>query len=172
MQYLKEIYEDNTNWLNFAELKNGALLAISGVFLQIIIDSIDSFGLRWLLVFLCVIIILLTGLSFIPFLNSNKSIKWLAKEFYDRKYTNSLNSGNIFFYVNVFLSSEDEYTEAVKSITNKKDDLNEIEKNYIKQIMAISTIASIKYFIFTISMCLFLINVFIFIIFFLLANNC
>ncbi len=172
MQYLKEIYDDNTNWLNFAELKNGALLAISGIFLQIIIDSIDMLYLRWSLVILCAITILLTGWSFIPFLNSNKPITWLAKKFYGRKNNNSLVAENIFFYVNVFLSTEDEYTQAVKNITNITNELNEIEKNYIKQIISISTIASIKYFIFSIAMCLFLISVVVFIIFFLLANCC
>lgn len=165
LQELKSIYDENINWLNFAELKNGALLTISGLFLQIILDHIDTEWMKWALVCLCSLVLMVSSISFIPFLNSNCCVKCLAKRYYCKKYTDSLNARNIIFYVNIFLSSLESYTEAVNKSITENGDLDCLSKNYIKQIMEISTIASIKYFIFGISMRLFLICAMAFIVF-------
>lgn len=167
MTELKDIYQDNVNWLNFAELKNGVLLTVSGLFLQMIIDNITSSCMKCILIFFCGVVILLTCVSFIPFLNSNKIIKSIAKKYYSNKFDDSLKCNNIVFYANVFLSSEKDYLQAVeKTIPNLS--LDSLERNYINQIRAISAIASIKYFLFSISMQVFFLVIFAFIIVFFL----
>lgn len=151
---LKEIYQDNINWLNFAELKNGALLTVSCLFLQISL-SIDTLWVKSFFAVVYSIIIIITSISFIPFLNSRKFIKNLASKFYSKKYSDSFTSKNIVFYVNIFLSSKDIYVNAIKYISCK-DELDRYEMNYVDQIIAISAIASIKYYLFNVSMHIFL----------------
>lgn len=168
---LKEIYKENVEWLNFAELKNGALLAISGVLLQIIFEHVDDIFLRTLFIVLYSLVIVITSVSFIPFLNSNKIIKWFAKKYYKRrKYKGCKEASNIIFYVNIFLSSEEEYIEkAVEMLHLKSKELDDFEKNYIKQLFPISTIVAIKYFLFDIAMRIFALTVIAFAAFCIIA---
>ena len=165
---LKEIYQDNINWLNFAELKNGVLLTISGLFLQFTLDNIQVVWMKYVLIALCSIIIILNCISFIPFLNSNKILTSFAKKYYSLKYNDSKEDKNIVFYVNVFLSSDKEYLSAIKKIT-KASSFNDFEINYINQIKAICVIASIKYFLFTLAACVFLFTIITFSVMIILA---
>lgn len=164
MNELKEIYADNNNWLNFAELKNGALLAISLALFEVVIDIIVIPVLQIFLICMNGIVILICCISFIPFLNNNDIIKKLAVQHYSIKYSNSLDSKNIVFYINIFLSSEAQYKSAIQKATNKTNGFNLMEENYINQIRAISTISAIKYYLFSIAMNLFLVCLVVFII--------
>lgn len=158
LEELKKIYEDNCNWLTYAELKNGALITLAGVVVGFISGSGLGITLKTLLEVLGIIVIIISGISFIPFLNSSKCIRKLCKKHYIRKkYYNSLVAKNVVFYVSIFLSTKDDYKKAVLETIPHGENytFNKLELNYIEQIYQISTIAAIKYYLFNIAAGLF-----------------
>ena len=155
---LKDIYNDNIAWLNFAEVKNGALLTLTGIILTTFYNLSNCIWLKSIFVSLCIFIILINVCSFIPFLNNNILVKKLAKKYYQWcKFKSTNKQNNIIFYVSVFLSDNDtnEYENVILHFFNANN-LSPIQKNYIEQIKQISIIASIKYFFFTIAVLNFL----------------
>ncbi len=164
---LKDIYKDNINWLTFAELKNGVIITVSGVFLGIINTCIKNNYIKSCFFILCVITILISGMSFIPFLNNSKLIKNIAKKHYIKcGNKNCKDSENIIFYIAVFLSTMEIYISSLKEILigSNTYELTGLEKNYVTQIYQISTIASIKYYFFKCACYVFAIMLFLFIL--------
>lgn len=158
LNILKDIYNDNIQWLNFAELKNGALVTVTGVICGIIIQLEIPLYVKVILVCICAIILFVGGLSFTPFLNTKKMIVGYAKKAYQKKgYKNVIDDVNIVFYVNIFLSEEDDYTYALQSTLTACNGFCKLEKTYIRQIIQIAKIASIKYFIFESALKLYLV---------------
>lgn len=175
LEKLEKIYNENINWLNFAELKNGVLLAFGGAFIQIILENFNIIRYGQAVLILCGVAIVLSSASFLPFLNNNRLIKWITKMFY--KYIKRYKSSddkvddkkNIIFYVSIFLCEKGKYSAVVEKEIGENNSVTFLEKNYIDQIISISTIASIKYFFFTIAMYVFLIAVVLFFVFYFLG---
>lgn len=154
---IKIIYEENIQWLNFAELKNGALMTACIAILAVVSQLNIYFYLKCVLMIFSALVSIVCMTSFIPFLNQNEWIKKLAKKKFKRKNQSSLKDNNIIFYVNIFLSDKDDYKKALIEIVNNGKDytFNRLENNYISQLMKISTIASIKYYIFNVAVKIF-----------------
>lgn len=169
---LKDIYQENIQWLNFAELKNGVLLAIMGVVLEVVgSQNIFNEIMKLGLIIFCAIIMIVCAMSFVPFINSNKYIVKITKKYYQWKgYKDAKEQQNIIFYVNIFLSQCNGYKEAVcNSLSVNIDDLENIDNNYIDQVIAISTISSVKYFLFSIGINLFMFLLLIFCLLIIIA---
>lgn len=167
---IKKIYEENIQWLNFAELKNGALLTLCVATLGFIIQLNLNVCLKNIAIIFVMIILLICICSFIPFLNQNKYIKKLAYKSYSKKYNSSLIDNNVIFYVNIFLSNKQVYKKALKDILEKPNySFSKLDNNYLNQIIQISTIASIKYFIFKWGTYLYLVFSLVFVMFLLFS---
>ena len=149
-QTLKSIYDENIQWLTFAELKNGALLTIMVAIIGIISQIDMSLWVKSFFMVYSIVIILICIFSFIPFLNQKELVKKCAKCWYKKTYKGSFASNNIVFYAEIFTDGKENYKRAVKKILNLNASysFSAIEKNYIEQIIQISTISSIKYYIF------------------------
>lgn len=147
---LKAIYDENIQWLNFAELKNGALLTMMLALLGIITQIEMSIYITTFFAVFSIVIACICILSFVPFSNRLKFLSNYIKEEYAKKNTGSLNSKNIIFYVEIFVDGKDRYKEALIKVLNQNSNypFSLLEENYIEQILQISTIASIKYYLF------------------------
>lgn len=147
---IKKIYEENIQWLNFAELKNGALLTVSLAVLGVVSQTDIILYLKCILMICFSLLSLICMASFIPFLNQSKWIKEQARRKYAKKYGSSLQDHNIIFYVNIFLSNTNDYKLALSDIINNGQayDFKKLEENYILQLFQISTISAIKYYFF------------------------
>ena len=148
---IKKIYEENIQWLNFAELKNGALLTVSLAVLAFVSQIDINSYLKCILMICFSLLCLICMTSFIPFLNQSKWIKEQVRRKYATKYGSLLdNNNNIIFYVNIFLSNTNDYKLALIDVINNGQayDFKKLENNYIFQLFQICTISSIKYYIF------------------------
>lgn len=157
LEELKDIYKENIEWLSFAELKNGALLTISGVLLGIINQYLEK-DFIILYEYLCLLVIFICALSFVPYLNTNKFIvKNIRKECLKKGYKNCIEARNIIYYNCIFMSTKNDYIQALKDIilNDNQYAINKLEENYIDQIYQISTIASIKYYLFKLALIIF-----------------
>lgn len=154
---LKEIYNENIQWLNFAELKNGALLTLVIAILNIVAQANFSLFIKNFFIIYLALIALICLSSFIPFLNKNRWIRKYAINKYTKGYNGSLLSKNIIFYIEIFIDGKEKYRKALREVLNKGNSytFSTLEENYIEQIIQISAIASIKYYIFKIAIELF-----------------
>lgn len=155
LQELQAIYADVSEWLRFAEAKHAGLFAVWTAILIAVI-SIDSFFDRITMEKALLLIIILVGImidliSFLPFLNRDARIRrWCYKEY--KRY-----SGNSLFYQSIFV---DTYSESGDSIHKYKTILagkglelenSELEKDYLKQIVEVSTVGTIKVYLFRVA---------------------
>lgn len=149
---LQEIYKDNSEWLKFAELKNGLLLTIVGILTGFFDGLISTPIVRVTFIVLNLIIMLICCVSFIPFLNSQKFIVKRARQHYAKKYTQG-KLNNIVFYIEIFLLGEQDYRKTVQEVLRIESsvEFSNIENIYLSQIFHISTIASIKYYLFDVA---------------------
>lgn len=156
---LKETYKDVTEWLKFAEAKNGILLTVIGVFLFGLLRLLSS-ELEWILplenTLLLVILILSSNLivvliSYFPMLNIMKKSK-----------KNMVHSErNLIFYKDIALFTKEEYIETLEKKYNIKVTKQEepFIKDQIDQIIALSQIAVQKYMFFRIGVTLIVVSV-------------
>ena len=155
---LKDILNDVTHWLNFAEAKNLALLTFDGVWLGNCIkrfyDTNKIIYVAFAIPLIFAMIICLS--SFIPQIHGAKWIsKKLKKDLGDKEDTD-----NLLFYKDIYkYSAEDYYKEIQKihlisndQVIDKFDsDKNKYEKAMINQIVILSGIAYKKHFLFDIA---------------------
>lgn len=158
---LKDIYNDNMQWLNFAELKNGALLTLTAVILGLLNDVMGNCNMKYVFLFLGVIIIAICMFSYYPYLNKiiqkRGRLYEIVKKSYKKTGKDALESMNVVFYVSVFLSEKKLYMKAIKKVLGLDKDylFTHMEENYIDQIIAISNISCIKYYMFKLAIRLF-----------------
>ena len=153
LQELQTIYADVSEWLRFAEVKHAGLFAVWTAIL-IAVVNIDSFFNNITIGKTLFIIVILVGiaidlLAFFPFLNRCEIIKqWCYREY--RKY-----SGNSLFYQSIFVDTygADPVNKYSTILTGKGLVLknSELEKDYLKQIVEVSTVGTIKVYLFRIA---------------------
>lgn len=171
---LEKIYTDISEWLKFAEAKHAGALVLWTA-LIVTVFSADKFYLLCDSLQICIFAALFLGViinvfALMPFTNR---IKWLRKLCYKRyeKY-----SGNLVFYQSVFVSVGLPNSTLDEKVNKYKEMLKEeygclpqkkLTTDYIKQIIEVATVASIKTFLFSIStwyLCIFVITSFLYII--------
>lgn len=157
---LTSILHDVTDWLKFAEAKNLLVITFNSAWLTFYIKKIfDSSttnkNLYMVLSIICIIALITSFVSFIP--------KMFKPKFIDSFIKKSVGEitceDNLLFYKDISKYSVEEYFNAVnRDFFDGKLDNEELnykyEKTIIKQIIAISTIAYEKYYIFSISIVL------------------
>ncbi|MBR5597605.1 MAG: hypothetical protein IKW30_09395 [Lachnospiraceae bacterium] len=172
---LKNIYSDVSEWLKYAEVKHAGIL-VFWTALVVAAFSVDKFynltdELQIYILLAMVLGILINIFALVPFTNR---IKWLKKMCYNRykEY-----AGNLVFYQSIFVSVSlpnltlDEEADRYKEILKEEFGYvpqGKIITDYIKQIIEVATVATIKTFLFSISawyLCLFIIIAFLYILF-------
>lgn len=150
------IYQDINEWLKFAEAKHAALLA-AWIALWIGIASLEiqePFIKVRCIALICITICgFFNFLSFLPFLNKSECLKKRCM----KKYGGA--KDNILFYLSVFIQSAPETTGRN---TYKANFMNSLEcgdsapckllDNYLDQIIDVSTVATIKVYLFSLSL--------------------
>ena len=146
------IYQDTNEWLKFAEAKHAALLA-AWIALWIGIISLDLQYPFTIVRYTALIYITLCAsinfLSFFPFLNKSDVIKKLCRKKYDAA------PDNVLFYISIFIQSADRNTYKV-NFMNSLGDTNisssVLLDHYLNQIIDVSTVTTIKVYLFAISL--------------------
>lgn len=157
LQEIQNIYTDVSEWLKFAEAKHAGLFAVWTAVLIAVI-SIDGFlnkitVIKGLVLAVILIGILISLISFFPFLNRFTILKKLCL----RKYQNY--TENSVFYQSVFVDtysekgvqdSVDIYSKILEGKGLKLCN-SELEKDYLKQIIEVSAVGTIKVYLFGIA---------------------
>lgn len=155
---LKSIYADVSEWLKFAETKHAALFAfwtalLIGVLTSDYYNTLDI-RLRYVIIILILIGGILNLISFVPFLNRIE----ILKKYCYKKYKNC--SDNKIFYQSIFIDTFSvpyNVDESVKKYQNSlgitSEDIknNKLLKDYMRQIIEVSQVATIKYCLFSYS---------------------
>lgn len=158
--HLEKIYNDVSEWLKFAEAKHAAALALWSAII-VAVMSVDLVSSMSFMCYCILLIALLLGMlldivSFIPFLNRNKR---LGDFCYNSIKKRVGVTNNILFYQNIFLLAGSpilgidvrlqRYKSKLKlKYHNISQDM--LIDSYIEQIVSISTVATIKVFLFNI----------------------
>lgn len=154
MSEIQNIYENVSEWLKFAEAKHAGMFAVwAAIFIALI--SKDGFLSRITIIKGIILAIVLIGiminlLSFFPFLNRLGFIKKRSFRRY-QKY-----SGNSIFYQSVFVDtySENGLGDSVQKYSDilerkgLKLSNGELEQDYLKQIIEVSTVGTVKIYLF------------------------
>lgn len=141
MEEIKSIYEDNCRWLTFAEAKHTVLIALNTALLALLMtkDARQLLNNHYIvIVLLCLCSMSISVSSLLPFSNQNKILNSIVCKYYSR--SNSVD--NVIFYKEIFLM-ETQYFEKLKEKTGISE-YTIMEREWIKQIMEISSIATIK----------------------------
>jgi len=158
IEEVQKIYGDVSEWLKFIETKHAGLFAVWTALLIAII-TFDSFEKSSIFVKTVIVIPILIGIlidlmSFTPFLNKNKCMRKKCYRYY------SSSTENMVFYVSIFVDtySEDgnihhsvEKYKTILAVENYEDLNTKIVTDYVKQIIEISTIATIKAYLFSLA---------------------
>ena len=160
---LKDILSDVTNWLNFAEAKNLALLTFDSAWLAVFVKKFFEStyrGERIIFAFFSIIFIfpaIICLISFIPKLFTKRTIEERLK----KELGSQSDTDNLLFYQDIFKYSDKEYYEAIqkrKFINYEMEedgfdsDIYKYEKTMVRQIVILSGIAYKKYYLFNISL--------------------
>ena len=156
---IKDIYQNISEWLKFAEAKHAGLIAVWIALFVAIFSERDMF-INYTCLYTLILLLLLFGflinlISFMPFLNRSTIIKHLCS------HSCKAYSGNRIFYQSIFV---DTYISNVNSGTAslniyKQNFLPEFSaqyesdllNDYIRQIIDVSTVGTIKTYLFGLS---------------------
>ncbi|MBQ8559670.1 MAG: hypothetical protein IJ439_06800 [Tyzzerella sp.] len=155
LEEIQKIYSDVSEWVKFLEAKHAGLFAFWTALLIAVITS-DVFAqmkIFWQLIVLVPIFIgsIINLISFIPFMNR---LKWMRKKCY-KKYSGL--TRNAVFYCSVFVNTYSEEGDIDKSVEKYCKILKEyfvqdiegkLSMDYMKQIIEVSTVATIKAYLF------------------------
>ncbi|MBS6161140.1 MAG: hypothetical protein KIC52_07800 [Firmicutes bacterium] len=159
LEEVQKIYNDISEWLKYAETKNAGVFAVWTAFLIGIATSDIYWELhiyiQILLLFPLLFGLMLTTLTFLPFLNRISFLKQMCY----RKYKGTRKQKNILFYQDVFVAAgyKEDRSEAVeeyRKLFSKKVGRivqGELVDEYFQQIVDVSTVAIIKIYLFGIS---------------------
>ncbi len=153
---VQKIYNYVSEWLKFAEAKHAGLFAI-WIALLIGVVSTDLFSTLNMTLQVIIIIVILLGssinlFSFVPFLNR---FVWLKNHCF-KKYSSI--GENVVFYQSIFVKTYkdniDESIEEYKKILARKGFgvINDnLINDYIRQIIEVSTVGTIKVYLFSLA---------------------
>lgn len=155
---LKEIFSYVNSWLNFAEAKNAAIIALNGAGIIGILTMLlgEDYNIQyWLRIYLIITVVLLlisTGISLFSFLP-------MTSKFEDSGENNSQSSillfyGDIAKYKNSRQYVVTMYNDYFNESTKKQEDITRLEDDYAKEIIYNSRVAIRKYNCFKISLIL------------------
>lgn len=159
LEEVQKIYNDISEWLKYAETKNAGVFAVWTAFLIGIVTSDIYWGLhiyiQILVLFPLLFGLMLTTLTFLPFLNRISFLKQMCY----RKYKGTRNLKNIVFYQDVFVAigHKEDRTEAVEEyrrlFSQKVGHIvqGDLIDEYLQQIVDVSTVAIMKIYLFGIS---------------------
>lgn len=144
---VKDIFSNVNNWLNFAEMKNGVLIALEVAFLAAL-DSMDMFGqeVKLGIEIMAIICMFPPLFSFIPRLNSyaKKKTGWVKQP------------DSIIFYADIAKYEWEEYIsllyKRVQSVEKEWKEVPVIEQEYAKEIIVNARIALFKYKCFSVGL--------------------
>ncbi len=146
------IYQDINEWLKFAEAKHAALIA-AWIALWIGIISLDlqyPFTIVQFTALICIILCAsINFFSFFPLLNKSECLKRRCV----KKYSNT--SQNTLFYISIFIQSANPNTyktNFMKTLEIPKHPISKLLDNYLNQIIDVSAVATIKVYLFAISL--------------------
>lgn len=155
----QKIYNDVSEWLKYAETKNAGIFAVWTAFLIGMATSEIYWNLhisiQIILLFPLLLGLMLTTLTFLPFLNRIPFLKQMCY----RKYKGTRNLKNIVFYQDIFVAAgyKEDRTEAVeeyRSLFSQKVGhivQGELIDEYLQQIVDVSTVAIVKIYLFGLS---------------------
>lgn len=158
LEELKSIYQDINEWLKFAEAKHAGLFAaLIALFIAILTEeslfSCCPLIKSGILIFL-IIGILFDLLSFFPFLNRCPLIRKMCYQKY------KTHSGNLVFYQSIFIdtcpngvynsNSCSIYKAKFLSNFSQQED-NGLIDDYVKQIIQVSIVGTIKIYLFNLA---------------------
>lgn len=163
---LKYIYDDNYRWLVFAEAKHVAIVTFLVAAISLLHDKdsvlfIDNI-LRYSIMFLLCISLLISLSSFLPWLNRNNFCVTICKKYI------KIHDENPIFYRSIFNMSlkescmgfADRYYDCLyEKYCNNNRGLIEANDDIINQIIDISKVTTIKYYLFYLSLKITLLNV-------------
>lgn len=156
---LQKIYSDVSEWLKFLEAKHATVFAVWTALLIAIVttDFGTAISVFWktTAIVACVLGILINLISFIPFLNNCKLLRYLCHKHYLKKTTD-----NIVFYQSIFVNTYIKKSETETRLDKYEKQLkqrfdyatnNKYLKDYLNQIIDVSTVATVKAYLFQIS---------------------
>lgn len=156
LEELQKIYTDVSEWLKYAEAKHAGLFAVWIAVLGVLVSwngfSGIEISLKVSLIIVVCVGIMIEVFAFWPFLNRINFVKkWCYK-----KYSNF--GGNVVFYQSIFVDtySENNISESIdkyKVILQSKnmEVNNELMGDYVRQIIEVSTVGTIKIYLFNIA---------------------
>ena len=146
------VYQDINEWLKFTEAKHAALLA-AWIALWIGIISIDlqyPFTIVRYTALICITLCAsINFLSFFPFLNKMDILQKLCRQKYDGA------SNNVLFYISIFIQSADRNAYKVNFMNSLgKTNISSfgLFDHYLNQIIDVSTVTTIKVYLFALSL--------------------
>lgn len=153
------VYQDINEWLKFTEAKHAALLA-AWIALWIGIISIDlqyPFTIVRYTALICIMLCAsINFLSFFPFLNKMDILQKLCRQKYDGA------SNNVLFYISIFIQFTDQNAQSANQNTYKINFMNALGStnssssklldDYLEQIVDVSTVVTIKVYLFALSL--------------------
>ena len=151
---LKEMFSNVNDWLKFAELKNGMMVALNSTFVLAVIKSEfkEKFqaGVYFVVLSLFVISLILSISSYLP------KIKCIDDNWLIGKKKGIKPERNLLFYGDIYNISKNDLVNKVYKEYFKKDisniEINKIELDYAEEIIVNSKIAIYKYFLFKLSL--------------------
>ena len=150
LEDLQDVFQNVNSWLNFAEVKHGALIALDTTFIlgiiTLIVDKKLDGSSMWGLGII-IISLLISMYSYYP------NIKWIKDEWMIGRKKVTPNR-NLLFYRDIFQLSNKEYLEKIyKDYYNiQVSEFKKKEIDYAEEIVVNSRITMKKYFLFKISL--------------------
>ncbi len=156
MEYLEQIYINVSDWLKFAESKHAGVFAAWVAIFIALLSSSDYFNISQkafvIISVICLIGVLINVISFFPFLNRFTFLKERCRN----KYSHY--SGSAIFYQSIFVdtysNNPEESINKYQQILKEKSNLNfddNLSRDYLLQIIQMSTVASLKIYLFELS---------------------
>lgn len=147
---LKDTFQNVNNWLNFAEIKHGALIVLDTTFIMGIIAAMFENKVKCLGIIgldVMIISVLLSMYSYFPNIKGIKD-EWM---FCEKRMTQNR---NLLFYRDIYRLSNKEYLQEVYKEYYSKDieEFSKKELDYAEEIVVNSRITMKKYFLFKISL--------------------
>lgn len=155
IQELKDIYSDVSEWLKFAEAKHAGFFAAGIAVVAIILDKCQGISVKSCLAIIIPILLMIPSLiSQIPFLNQHPFLVRKTAQYYKKKNIAENIMQNNVFYLGIFIRSQadlnmfkSEYLQQIRA----EDQSDILLNSYLDQIIAVSKVASIKYYLFEVA---------------------
>lgn len=151
IQEMKDIYSDISEWLKFAEAKHAGFFAAGIAIIAIILDKCQGINTQsCLAVIISVLLMLPSLISQIPFLNTHPFFIRKTIKHYGKK---NILKNNV-FYLSIFLWSQADLNTFKVEYLNQMgatDHSTVLLNSYLNQIIEVSKVASIKYYLFEVA---------------------